>query len=234
MEDFTELIKAVSAYDWGQNGASLLLIDAEIRKVAGHPEHVAKLEAALLEILQSKTSLAAKRAVCKRLGLIGGQRSVPVLAAMLAHPDTSDMARYSLERIPSPAVDAALRTALPRTAGNVRVGIIHSIGNRKDAQTVAALGDLLRDSDEAVACAAAWALGRVGGAEAIRRLAAHRNSASGRLRLEILDAYLVCARRLASEGRSAEARAMFGELNTEGLPAQIRRAAKIGLESPHG
>ena len=47
MEDFTELIKAVTAYDWGRSGASLLDIDAEIRKIAGHAEHLAKLEAAL-------------------------------------------------------------------------------------------------------------------------------------------------------------------------------------------
>ncbi|MGH9626759.1 MAG: HEAT repeat domain-containing protein [Bryobacteraceae bacterium] len=231
MEDYTELIKAVKTFDWGESGASLLLIDAEIRKIAGHAEHAGKLEAALLEILRSDASLAAKRGVCKRLGLIAGEQSIPVLAAMLDHADTSDMARYSLERMPSAAVDAALRSALARTSGIMRAGIIHSIGNRRDSQAVPALGELLQDADETVACASACALGRIGSAEAISRLTAHRNSAPGRVRREILDAYLVCARRLALEGRRAEARAMYRELNAESMPGPVRRAAKLGIEA---
>jgi len=64
------------------------------------------------------------------------------------------------ERIPSTAVGAALRQALPRTRGSVRVGIIQSIGNRKGAPAVEALGKRITDSDEAAPQAAAWALGR--------------------------------------------------------------------------
>jgi hypothetical protein len=231
MEDFTELIKAVKTFDWGQNGALLLLIDAEIRKIAGHPEQVAKLEAALLEILQSDASLAAKRAVCKRLGLIATERSVPILAAMLMDSETSDMARYSLERMPTAAVDAALRTALPKTSGTTRVGVIHSIGNRKDQRAVVALGQMLGDSDEIVAAAAACALGKIGGADAIRLLAARRSSAQGRVRLEVLDAYLVCARRLGSQGRKADAVFMYNELNAPAMPLPIRRAASLGIKA---
>lgn len=231
MGDLTELMDNVKAYDWGRSGAPLLAIDAEIRKILRHPDHLAKLEQALLGVLRSDASLAAKRAVCKRLGLIAGERSVPILAAMLAGAETSDMARYALERVPSDAVDAALREALPKTRGRTRVGIINSIGNRKDSQAVAALGKLLGDPEKAVARAAAWALGRIGGAEATRWLAARKDAAQGRVRLEILDAYLVCAGRLVSEGRKAEAAAMYRELNGEGMPAPIRRAASRGVKA---
>jgi HEAT repeat protein len=231
MEDFTELVKSVQAYDWGQSGAALLEIDAEIRKIAGHPEHLARLEQALLTILQSDASIAAKRGVCKRLGLIAGERSVPVLAAMLVRDETSDMARYSLERIASPAVDTSLREALSKTRGRTRVGVINSLGNRRDAKAVPALGELLGDADEQIAQAAAGALGKIGGAEAVRRLAARKNSAQGRVRLEILDAYLVCARRLASEGRKPDAVAIYKELSVDAMPAPVRRAASLGLKA---
>jgi HEAT repeat protein len=231
MEDLTELMDAVKAYDWGHSGAPLLAIDAEIRKLAGHADHLANLEAALLGVLQSDAPLAAKRGVCKRLGLIAGERSVPVLAAMLTSAETSDMARYSLEQIPSQHVDAALREALPKTQGRTRVGIINSIGNRRDTQAVASLGKLLGDSDEGVAQAAAWALGRIGGAESIRLLAARKDAAQGRARAEVLDAYLVCARRLAAEGSKSGAAAMYNELNADGMPAPIRRAASLGLKA---
>ncbi len=229
MEDLTELTKAVEAFDWGRSGAPLLAVDAEIRKVLGHPEQLARLEEALLSVLRSDASIAAKRGVCKRLGLIAGERSVPTLAAMLVDPETSDMARYSLERIPSDAVDAALRDALPKTKGTTRVGVINSIGNREDSAAVAPLGALLDETDEAVARAAAWALGRIGGSEAIRLLAARKDTAKGRVRREALDAYLVCAARAASEGNRTEAVAIYNELNREGMPAPIRRAASLGL-----
>jgi HEAT repeat protein len=231
MEDLTELMDAVKAFDWGASGAPLLAIDAEIRKLAGHADHLANLEGALLGVLRSDASLAAKRGVCKRLGLIAGEPSVAVLAGMLTDAETSDMARYSLERIPSERVEAALREALPRTQGRTRVGIIHSLGNRGDSGAVGPLGKLLGDADEDVAQAAAWALGRIGGVEAIRLLAARKDSAQGRVRAEILDAYLVCAGRLAAEGNNSEAEAMYKELNAEGMPAAVRRAASIGLKA---
>ncbi|MEX2300762.1 MAG: HEAT repeat domain-containing protein [Bryobacterales bacterium] len=231
MEDLTELIKTVKAYDWDQSGAPLLAIDAEIRKLLGHPDHLAKLEEALLGALQSNASLAAKRGVCKRLGLIASERSVPTLAAMLVDTETSDMARYSLEQIPSGAVETALRQALAKTKGLTRVGIVNSIGNRNDSRAAAALGQLLDDTDQAAAEAAAWALGRIGGPEAVRLLAARKGAAPNPLRAEILDAYLVCAGRLASEGNKAQAQAMYKELNAEGMPRPIRRAAELGLKA---
>jgi HEAT repeat protein len=234
MEDYTELIKALQTYDWGGSGAPLLLIDAEIRKIAGHPDHIAKLEQALLGVLQSNASLAAKRGICKRLGLIAGERSVATLAAMLAEAETSDMARYSLERIPAPAVDAALRDALAKTRGRNRVGVINSIGNRRDAKAVPSLGELLNDADPEVAQAAAWALGRIGGAEAARQLNARTNSASGRIRTEILDAQLVCARRMDSEGSKSEAAAIYKRLSADNMPAPVRRAASLGLKATAG
>lgn len=231
MEDLTELMKTVRAFDWGRSGAPLLAIDAEIRKILGHSDHLANLEEALLGVLRSDASVAAKRGVCKRLGLIASERSVPTLAAMLTVAETSDMARYALERIPSDAVERVLREALHKTQGRTRVGIINSIGYREDSRSVKELGALLQNSDEATAQAAAWALGRIGGAEAIRLLAARKDAAQGRLRLEILDAYLVCAGRLLSEGKKAEAVAMYNDLNAEGMPAPIRRAASLGVEA---
>jgi hypothetical protein len=99
---------------------------------------------------------------------------------------------------------------------------------------VAALGQLVSDSDEAVAQAAAWALGRIGGADAIRRLAANKDRTRGRVRMEVLDAYLVCARQLAAQGKKSEAVGMYKELNAEGMPATIRRAASRGIEAAQG
>jgi hypothetical protein len=235
MEDYTELIKTVEAYDWGRSGAPLLLIDAEVRKLLGHPDRLAALEDALIRVLASpNASIAAKQGVCKRLGLIATRRSLGLLTAMLIAPETSDMARYALESIPLDAVDSSLRSALLRTEGRTRVGIIHSVGNRRDARAVPLVGKLSFDPDDTTAQAAAWALGRIGGHDAIRVLSARKDTARGRVRLEVLDAYLVCARRLASQGDKKQAMAMYKELSAEAMPAPIRRAASLGVKAVAG
>jgi len=231
MEDFTELIKTLKEYDWGKSGAPLLVVDAEIRQVLGRPDRMAKLEELLLDVLRSETAIAAKRGVCKSLSLIASDRSVATLAAMLTGADTSDSARYVLERMPLGAADAALREALPKTRGQIRVGIINSIGNRKDSRSVALLAGLLEDSEEATAQAAACALGKIGGKEAIAALGRQRDAARARVRAEALDAYLVCARRLAAAGQRSEAAAMYKELSGDGMPAPIRRAAERALKA---
>jgi HEAT repeat protein len=231
MEDFGELIKTLKEYDWGKSAAALLVVDGEIRKVLGHPERSAKLEEALLEVLRSDAAVGAKRGVCKSLSLIATERSAATMATMLMAVETSDMARYVLERMPTGAADAALRDALSKTRGRMRVGIINSLGNRKDSRAAKALAGLLDDSEEATAQAAACALGKIGGAEAIGALARKRSTERPGLRAEVLDAYLVCARRLVVEGRRPEAAAMFRELSSDRMPAPIRRAADRALKA---
>jgi HEAT repeat protein len=228
MEDYTDLVKALKAYDWSESGAPLLTVDGEIRKIVNRPEKLTKLEDALLEVLGSEASLGAKRGVCKSLSLIATERSVPALAAMLTADATSDMARYVLERAPSGAADSALREALAKARGHSRVGIVNSIGNRRDARSVGTLSALLDDPDEEVAKASAWALGRIGGHEAVLALATRRSGRRSRVGAEIFDAYLVCARRLASQGNKAQARGMYREMMQDGVPAPVRKAAERG------
>ena len=61
---------------------------------------------------------------------------------MLTGEETSDMARYALERMPGEAVNDALRGALPNAKGKPKVGIINSLGERQDEKAVGALGEL--------------------------------------------------------------------------------------------
>lgn len=231
MDDFTELVKALKAYDWGQSGAPFLAVDEEIRQSAAVPERRAKLEAALVETLLSSAPIAAKRGVCKSLSRIATEKSLPALTPMLRQAETSDMARYVLERMAIPASDAVLREAVRESRGAICVGIVNSIGNRRDARAVGVLSQALADADESIAQAAACALGKIGGPDAIKRLAAFKRVARTRVRAEVLDAYLVCARRLASEGKKDEASAMFKELTADWVPAPVRKAAGRALQA---
>jgi HEAT repeat protein len=63
--------------------------------------------------------------------------------------------------MPHPAADEALRNALGQVTGRLLVGVINSIGVRRDPEAIPQLGRLLSDPDPEVAQAAAAALARI-------------------------------------------------------------------------
>src|SRR5512134_1640466 len=61
----------------------------------------------LITVLKSSASQKEKADACRELGLIGGKEAVAPLAALLKDDKLSHMARYGLEPINNPQVDAA-------------------------------------------------------------------------------------------------------------------------------
>ena len=121
-------------------------------------------------VLKSSSSEKDKADACLELARIGTKDSVAPLAALLGDEKLAHMARYALEPIPDPAVDDALRDALGKLKGRVLVGVIGSIGVRRDVKAVDLLCKRLKDHDADVAQAAARALGSLGTADAVKAL----------------------------------------------------------------
>jgi len=228
MADLQELLEKVKTYDWGQSRLALTEVSDIIKDAYGSPAKLGDIEKSLISVLNSDATYAGKQFVCRTLSIIGTKQSVPALAKMLTNDEYADMARYALERIPADAVDEALRNALPKTSGKTKVGIINSLGERRDNKSAIALSKLIYDSNNMIADAAASALGKIGGSEATKVLAKAKDKTSGKLRLVVLDAYLKCADRLAAQGKKKQALAIYKELSEEGLPEPIRAAAKLG------
>jgi HEAT repeat protein len=227
-----ELLEKVKTYDWGQSRAPLSEVSALIRKAHTSPEQLKQMEKNLLEVLVgADATYAGKQFVCRELSIIGTEQSVPALGAMLADEKMSDMARYALERIPGAAVDEALRNALGKTSGKTKVGIINSLGQRRDGKAVSVLGGLVGDSDQMVAGAALGSLGQIADAQATKVLADAKDKVTGKLQLVALDAYLKCADKLVAEGEKDQALAIYKELYKENQPKPIRTAALRGIVS---
>lgn len=128
MED---LLAKLKAYDWGGDRGALMGIDESIVAAHGKAETLAEIEQALLEVLQSDAPIPAKEYICRQLALIGTDRCVPMLAALLLDAELSDRARLALEAIPTTAAEDALRTALDKVEGDRRAGIVNSLDERK-------------------------------------------------------------------------------------------------------
>src|SRR5439155_231574 len=123
---------------------------------------------ALIHLLQSGASPQEKDAACARLKRIGTEQSIPALSTLLVDDQLSHSARYALESMPFPKADAALLQALENTSGLVRIGIINSLGVRREPQAVPALEKFLSadrkspvHSDQDTIKAAAAALGQI-------------------------------------------------------------------------
>lgn len=129
----------------------------------GSPAQIMALPPAKLAAIlkDPKGSVYAKAKACQRLAVAGDRTAVPGLAALLAHEQLSHYARTALEPMPAPEAGDALRTALGKLKGRLLVGVINSIGVRRDAKAIPALGPLLHDSDAEVAAAATAALARI-------------------------------------------------------------------------
>ena len=229
MAELQELLGKVKTYDWGQSRLALTEVSEAVKKAHGNKGQLAKVEKALLGVLDSDAKRAGKQFVCRELSIIGTEQSVPTLAKMLVGEETSDMARYALERIPGSAVDDALRGSLRKARGNVRIGIINSLGQRRDKKAVRNLSRILGRPNQETAIAAAAALGRIADSQAAEVLAEAKNKADGKLLPVVLDAYLKCADQLVADGNKIKAMAIYKELQKEGMPKPIRTAALTGM-----
>ena len=177
-------------------------------------------EKELLAVLQSDAPASEKAITCKRLAIYGSEDSVPALAALLPDRQLSSWARIALEAIPGPAADEALRKASGELDSRLLVGVINSIGVRRDEGAVVALVQRLKDSDADVASAAAVALGRVGNVRATRALEQSFADAQGSVRSDVARAIILSAERRLADGNAAEAVRLYDKIRTAHVPEQ--------------
>ncbi len=191
-------------------------------------------EAELIKTLTSDASQARKDLACRELQVIGARACIDALEAMLPDEKLSHMARYALESMAYAEAGKALRDALGKTSGTTKVGVITSLGFRRDSQATAELSPLVSDRDQDVAVAAVAALGRIGTPAAAGVLARVRKSATGRLRAVAAEASLTAAEQLTGRGRQAEATVIWEGLQDAKWPAHVRQGAFVGLLSAGG
>jgi hypothetical protein len=223
-----QAFEALKTYDWGTDRKALDPIDEAVVATHGDAAARAKLETRLAAQLKTGVSRDAKDFVCRKLMFIGTAASVPTLAELLPQAENSHMARYALERIPAREAAAALRDALPKLSGKLKIGVIGSLGVRKDRASVPALAALLTDSDPAIVRAAALALGDIGTRKAAEALATAKPSGVEAKRATA-DASLECAETLLSRGRKALALAVYKQLAKPDQPKHVRLAATRGM-----
>ena len=221
--------EALKTFEWGVDRNILKPIDEAAVATRGDAAARKELETKLAGVLKTGAPRAAKDFACRKLRIIGTAECVPSVAALLPDKDFSHMARYALERIPAPEAAQALREALAKVDGGLKVGVIGSLGARRDAASVGAIASALADSNAVVAATAAHALGNIGTAEAAKALTEFAKKAPEAVKVAAADACLACAERLLADGKKADAVAIYRSLAGAKQPKHVRMAATRGL-----
>ena len=209
---------------------SLLLLAFLLAAMAplGLSAQTTSKEAELIAVLKSDANQKAKADACRELARVGTKNAVPALAALLADEQLSHMARYALETIPDAAVDKALREALGKLTGRPLIGVIGSIGVRRDSKAVDLVAGKLQDADPEVVQAAARALGKIPTAKAAKYLQDSLSTAAAPNQLDICEGLFRCAESFAGHGKRSEAVRIYDQLRQATASHQVHAAALRG------
>ena len=211
-------------YDY-QNRTAVVAINAQVDAAQSDKAALAGIETRLVAVLDdANATFGGKQEACSFLGRIGSKAAVPSLAKLLTDEKTENMARYALERIADPAAGKALRTALTVAGGKTQIGLVNSIGDRGDAESVPLLKPLTKSDNAELRDAAVTALGKIGTPAALSTLTGLNDKS-----LSVSQAMLKAADKLAKFGGKSEAEKTYSELALAGNLSVIRASAMRGL-----
>lgn len=188
----------------------------------------------LLAVVQTSTDLAERARALQQLALVATPEAIPALAGLLDDAKLGQYARDGLEQMPDAAAGDALRAALGRSKGNALIGVVNSLGQRRDAGSVGALRRLATDSSTAVASAALLALGRIGTPDAVQELEAALKRGTPELRTAAAEGCLLAADRARAEGRVPAASRLYETVRGADVPVPLRVTATRGAILANG
>ena len=178
----------------------------------------------LATLTSAGSSLHDKGVACRRLAVVGTPAAVPALARLLEDPSLAHFARIALEPMPFPEVNAALRDTMGRVQGRLLVGVVNTIGVRRDAGAIDAVEKLVTHDDAEVSDSAAAALGRIGTPDTARILERALGRAAPARRNSIADAGLSCGEELLAKSQFRAAVRLFDAI----AEAEIARHIQLG------
>lgn len=228
------ILEKLAQYRHNQNHDTVLELQAYIRAHRQTPAGRAECERLLLGLLQGEATADGKWEACRQLRSLGSDASVPVLAKMLMLEDTSEMARYALEKILGTAADRVLLDALRSSSGKIRLGLISSLGHRGSGQAVADLARIGGGPDQAAAKAAVEALGRIATEDAAHSLIRFLGAEKEQLRISAAGSLLRCAETFRAAGETDLAFQFYRQLLGSDISISTSRAALQGLIAVSG
>jgi HEAT repeat protein len=208
----------------------LTLILLLLLSCAAHAQLELTSESDLIAILQSNAGQAEKAKACHDLSIVGGNEAIATLSSLLSNEILGDYARMALEAMDSTEADAVFREKLTELEGSQLIGVINSIGVRRDRKAVPALASLVKQDAHDVSSAAIAALGFIASDRAIEILLKTLKSADKSLHFYAADACLAAADVCVSQQKNRKALSLYDAIcGADTHPAQCQAAAYHSL-----
>ena len=138
-----QAFETLKTYDWGTDRKPLEEIDKAV--IASHTDEAARkdLEDRLDRGVENRCFARRQRfrlpqADDHRHGRLGAD----IGRRCLSDKDLAHMSRFALERIPAPEAAQALRDALPKLDGALKIGVISSLGRAPRCRQRRAAGEV--------------------------------------------------------------------------------------------
>lgn len=222
--------ESIVTYQYGQPREKLMAIENAIRAAGKDPAALKAIEKKLLVDLQNpKTSRDGCVWLCRQLRIIGTEESVAPLATLLTDKERSHMACFAMQDMASPAASQALLAALDKTSGDVEIGILSTLGARREDKAIPAITKRLKDAKTSLAMkqAAINALGQIGTTESANALQAMKPCDA--CQAIWTEALLRCAQHLQRGIGARQAVGIYAKLYEDGRPVVTRAAGLRGL-----
>jgi len=185
----------------------------------------------LIETIQNEKAVFFDRMdACRQLGTIGSKKSIAPLAALL-HGDErlAHMARYGLQTNPDSAVDEVLRKAMDGAKGRNLMGIMHSLGERRDTNSIDLIAKHLGSPDKEVSGYAAKALGQIGTQKAFDALLDVYRDGGINDRAGLYEGILRCANKFEKSDKQTALR-IYEKLQKGNAPDYVKFGAKASAK----
>ena len=183
----------------------------------------------LLTTAATLTAPLAERArALQQLALVASADTVPALAALLADEKLGHYARDVLEQMAHVDADTALLSALPRLTGDAQLGVINTLGLRRNVRAVDSLNALAFSDDAPTTAPALLALGRIATPSALATLQPALTRKSPAVRAAAAEALLLAAERLVIDGKQPAALPLYHAVRRADVPATLRLTATRG------
>ena len=231
-EELNRAFEPLLAYNTGSDRALLLPLDRITSRSLADPALRLELEKLLVAWLKSNLSAVALEYLLSRLAVAGSDFCVPAVAFLLPDARLSTAARNTLEALPGSAPAKALRLSLPKLRGWQLIGVITSLGVRRDKESVGVLAKILQSEDALTRAAAIDALGQIGTPPAATVLQKAQPAAPKHLQKNLSHALLNCARQLLAANERKAAADLCEWLQNPGQPSNIQSAARRLLAGP--
>ena len=161
---------------------------------------------------------------------VAGDAQIPQLAAALKDLETREMARWALQRIPSPAATAALIAALSEVGPDFLIGVINALGDRPSPDVNAATLKAASNPDVGVRLAAIEALAKSPELSNDEPIVAVIKTTYGRNRGRAEKARCRLADTLRLAGKKDAAVSVYKAILANDAPEPQKKAARIALE----